>query len=103
MLQNRRKVMMIAFLTLVMVASVGFSVIPPAQAGPISDFIARHRQKQQLKLPPMTPPFSKQPVKDMNVQTASFTSRLKKRFTIRKPPTSGTIPFEDKNVSRASQ
>jgi hypothetical protein len=65
--------------------------------------IARYRQKQAMKLPPMDPPFSKKAVKDPNVSTASFSSRLKKRFSFKKDATSGVIPFQDSNVNRASK
>jgi hypothetical protein len=94
---------MIALLTFAIVASVNFSLIPQAKAGPLGDLIARQRQKHAMKLPAMDPPFSKKPIKDLNLKSASFTTRLKKRFSIHKTPTSGVIPFQDSNVTKASK
>jgi hypothetical protein len=91
---------MIAFLFFSVAA--GLSQIPPAEAGPISDMMARYRQNKAMKLPPMEPAHSMKPVKDINVQTASFATRLKKRFSFKKTPTSGVIPFKDKSASNAS-
>ncbi len=98
-----RKARLITFLTIALVASIGLSLTPPAEAGPISDMVSRYRQRQMMKLPPVDPPFSKKPVKDLNVRTASISSRLKKRFTFKRESSSGVIPFQDSNVNRTSR
>jgi hypothetical protein len=102
MRSTRLKGQMIALLTFVLVAS-SFSVVSPAQAGPISDMIARHRQAKQMKLPPVEKPFSKKPVKDLNAQNASFSTRLKKRFSLKKDGPTNSPLFQDSNVTKTSR
>ena len=87
MLSNRLKVRMIASLTFAILAISGPA--PLAQAGPISDMIARHRQAQAMKLPPMDKPFSKKPVRDLNAPNVSLTERFKKRFSLRRGGSDG--------------
>jgi hypothetical protein len=90
---NRRKSRQIALVTLTLLASL--ALVPSAQAGPISDMLALHRQNKQMKLPPMEKPFSNKPHKDPNVRNVSVTDRLKKRFSFKKPTPSGVIPLKD--------
>ena len=79
---NRLKARMIASLALVILAFSG--AVPPAQAGPISDMLARHRQNKQMQLPPMDKPFSTKPVRDLNAKNASLTQRFKQRFHLKR-------------------
>jgi hypothetical protein len=90
---------MIALLTFALVAST----CQVAQSGPISDMLARHRQNRQMKLPPMDPPFSKKPVKDLNTKTASLSTKLKKRFSFKKDGPTDANPFSDSNVMKTSR
>jgi hypothetical protein len=84
---NRLKARMIASLTLVILACSGPA--PTAQAGPISDMLARHRQNQQMKLPPVDKPFSTKPVRDLNARNQSLTQRFKQRFHLNRSGTAG--------------
>jgi hypothetical protein len=88
---NRRKARMTACLAFAVLAN--FALIPSTHAGPISDMIARHRQKQAMKLPPMDKPFSTKPIRDPNLRTASLTDRFKKRFSLKKNTPDGAIPL----------
>jgi hypothetical protein len=102
MRSKRRKTSIIALLSFALVAT-SFSVVPPAQGGPISEMIARHRQARQMKLPPKDKPFSGKPVKDLNAKTASFSSKLKKRFTFKKDGATDAPIFTDSNVTKTSR
>jgi hypothetical protein len=99
---RNHRVRLVAVLTLALLGS-SVAVIPPAQAGPIADMMARHRQAKQMKLPPMEKPFSKKPVKDLSVQNTSFATRLKKRFSIKRDGASGMAPIVDSSVTKASR
>jgi hypothetical protein len=104
MSSNRRKARMIASLTFAVLAT--FVQVPTStDAGPISDMLARHRAQRQMKLPPMSKPFSTKPVKDLSVRTASLSDKFKKRFSfMKKPASSGTIPMnKDYGVVKTSQ
>jgi hypothetical protein len=88
---NRRKALMIASLGFALVASL--ALVPSSQAGPISDMLARHRMNKQMKIPPMDKPFSKTPIRDPNFKNASLTERFKKRFSLGRGNSDGTVPM----------
>jgi hypothetical protein len=88
---NRRKALMIATLGFALVANL--ALIPSSHAGPISDMLARRRMNQQMKIPPMDKPFLKTPIRDPNLRTASLTERLKKRFSLGRGRSDGTVPM----------
>jgi hypothetical protein len=79
---NHRTGLMIASLAVALLATL--AVVPSAQAGPISDMIARHRQAKAMKLPPMTKPHTIVPIKDPNARTASLSQRFKQRFSLKR-------------------
>ena len=84
---NRLKARMVASLSLVILA---FSATAkPTEAGPISEMLARRRQGQQLKLPPMDKPFSTKPVRDLNAKTTSLSQRFKQRFHLKRGGSDG--------------
>jgi hypothetical protein len=82
MLANRRKGRMIASLAVALLATS--TLVSPAQAGPISDMLARHRQAKAMKLPPVTKPHTIQSIKDPNARTASLSQKFKQRFNLKK-------------------
>jgi hypothetical protein len=100
---NRRKARMIVSLTLAVLATSTL-VVPRSQAGPISDMIARHRQNQQMKLPPVDKPFSTKPVRDLNARNTSLKDRFKKRFSLNRSNSTGGIPLNsDSGVVKTSR
>ena len=100
MLTNRHKGQMIASLAFALLANL--ALIAPAQAGPISDMLARHRQAKALKLPPMDKPFVIKPVKDPNIRTASLSQRFKQRFSLKRGSNPDGV-FKDQGVMRTSR
>ncbi len=92
---NRRNGWMIAGLALALL--VNTALVAPAQGGPISDMLARHRQAKAMKLPPMDKPHTIIPFKDPNARTASLTQRFKKRFGLKKNAN------QDQGVVKASR
>ncbi len=92
---NRRNGLMIASLAIALLATT--AQVPPAQAGPISDMIARRRQAKAMKLPPVTKPHTITPYKDPNAKTASLSQRFKKRFNLKRNAN------QDQGVVKASR
>ena len=88
---NRRKALMIACLGFALVAN--FALVPSSHAGPISEMLARHRMNKQMKIPPMDKPFSKKPIRDPNLKTASLKDRFTKRFSLGRGRSDGTVPM----------
>jgi hypothetical protein len=99
MLSNRRKGRMFAMLVVALLATS--ALVPPAQAGPISDMLARHRQARQMKLPPVTKPHTIVPFKDPNARTASLSQRFKQRFSLKRNSSAGSN--KDQSVIKTSR
>ena len=89
---NRRKARMIACLAFALLAN--FGPVPTSHAGPISDMLARRRMNKAMKIPPMDKPFSTKPIQDPNLKTASLKDRFKKRFSLSRGKTDGTVPAQ---------
>ncbi len=95
-----RKALILASLTFAVVATLVPAV--SAQAGPISDMLARHRQQRSMKLPPMEKPFSMAPHRNPNAP--SLTQRFKQRFSLKRGSSSFSSPLNhDSGVIRTSK
>lgn len=97
---KRRKALVFASLTLAVVASLAPAV--SAQAGPISDMLAHHRQQRAMKLPPMEKPFSM--ALHRNLNAPSLAQRFKQRFSLKRGSSNSSFPMSrDSDVIRTSK
>jgi hypothetical protein len=86
-------------------ASLAFAILAtsaPVHAGPISDMIARNRQRREMRLPPPDKPFQIKPYKDPNAP--GLAQRFKQRFTLKRGSSDSSFPMNhDSGVIKTSR
>jgi hypothetical protein len=83
--------------------ALAWSPVPPAQAGPIGDLIAKHRQNKAMRLPPISKPFSTEPVKDISPKKSILAQRFKQRFQLKRGGATDGSAAPDQGVVRTSR
>ena len=83
--------------------ALAWSPVPPAQAGPIGDLIAKHRQNRSMRLPPINKPFSTAPVKDISPRKSILAQKFQQRFQLKRGGAADGPSTQDQGVVRTSR